>query len=60
VNVKAIRKAIAGAITTGVAALAIAGQDGNITTHEWYTILGAVLFGFAGVWVAPRNEEGVS
>lgn len=54
---KRYRKAIAGAVTAGVVMLLASLDHGGITADEWAQIAGAVLAGFTGVAVAPRNND---
>jgi hypothetical protein len=51
-----VSKAIAGAITTGVGVLVAVWPDG-VTAEEWGKVAGALVVGFIGVWVAPRNAD---
>lgn len=53
----AVKKALAGALAAGLAALGQAISDGTITPEEWGIVAGAVVGGFALVWLAPKNEK---
>lgn len=59
-KVARVSKAVAGAITGGAAAFAVAIQDGQVTGPEWITISLAVLAGAGIVFGAPANKVGGS
>lgn len=52
-----IKKALAGGVAGGLAALAQAFADGGVTPAEWTVVVGAVVGGFALVWLAPKNAD---
>ena len=45
------------ALAAGLAALGQAVADGSITPEEWGIVVGALVGGFALVWLAPKNSE---
>lgn len=51
-----VSKALAGALTAGISALVAVWPDG-VTNTEWGTVAGAVVVGFLGVYVAPKNAD---
>jgi uncharacterized membrane protein YjjB (DUF3815 family) len=53
-----ISKALAGALSAGIAALVTAWPDG-VTNTEWGAVAAAVVIGFLGVYVAPKNADPV-
>lgn len=52
-----VKKALAGALAGGLAALGQAVSDGAVTPEEWGIVAGAVAGGFLLVWLAPKNEK---
>lgn len=52
-----VKKAVAGALAGGLAALAQAFSDGSVAPAEWGVVFGAVVGGFVLVWLAPKNED---
>lgn len=51
-----ISKALAGAAAAGISALVAVWPDG-VTATEWGTVAGALVVGFLGVYIAPKNAE---
>ena len=55
--IKRYRKAIAGAIAGGAAALIAALDHGTIAGDEWISIVVGIIVGAGGVAVAPANAQ---
>lgn len=52
-----VKKALAGGIAAGLAALAQALADGMIEPAEWGIVAGAAIGGFVLVWATPKNSD---
>ena len=51
-------KAVTGALAAASASAVTAAQDGNITTAEWLTIVGAFVVAFAAVYRVRNVQAG--
>jgi hypothetical protein len=52
-----VKKALAGAIAAGLAALGTSVADGVVTGAEWGIVFAAVVGGFAVVYLTPKNTN---
>lgn len=51
-----VLKAVAGAVTACGTGLITAATDDQITSGEWYAIVGGALVAFAAVWTIPNAK----